>query len=108
MDTERHTKITLCKRNTPMPHPVLPDAEIDRLGQELYDTRLRASLDTPENRGKQLVIDVETGAYEIGDDGLAASRRLLARHPGAALYGLRIGYNAVYALGGVLTPTTTP
>lgn len=91
-----------------MSHPVLADAEIDRRGQELYHTRLRAQLDTPENQGKQLVMDVETGAYELGDDGLAASRRLLARHPGAALYGLRIGYNAVYALGGVLTPTTNP
>jgi hypothetical protein len=51
------------------------------------------------------VIDVETGHYEIDDDGLAASRRLLAKRPGAPLYGLRIDYNAVYALGGVLKPT---
>lgn len=91
-----------------MPHPALADDEIDRRGQELYHTRLRTQLDTPENQGKQLVMDVETEAYELDNDGLAASRRLLARHPGAALYGLRIGYNAVYALGGVLTPTTNP
>ena len=91
-----------------MPHPTLPDAEIDRRGQELYETRLRARLDTPENQGKHLVIDVETEAYEVDEDGLAASRRLLARHPGAALYGLRIGYNAVYALGGAVAPTAAP
>ena len=30
---------------------------------------------------------------------------LLAKHPDAALFGMRIGYDAVYSLGGVLTRT---
>ena len=88
-----------------MPHPRIPDHEIDRCGQELYEQGIRTAVETPDNAGKQIVIDIETGEYEIDSDGLAASRRLLAKHPDAALYGLRIGYNAVYALGGVLTPT---
>lgn len=50
-------------------------------------------------------MNVETGDYEIDDDGLAASRRLLARDPDAALYSLRIGYNAVYTFSGILEPT---
>jgi hypothetical protein len=89
-----------------MPHPRISAQEIDRRGQELYERQIRAQVETPENLGKQIVIDVETGDYEIDNDGLAASHRLLAKHPAAALYGLRIGYNAVYTLGGVLTPTT--
>jgi hypothetical protein len=89
-----------------MPHARLTNEEIDRRGQELYDRQIRAQVETPENTGKQIVIDVETGEYEIDDDGLKASRRLMAKHPDAALYGLRIGYNAVYTIGGVLTPTT--
>jgi hypothetical protein len=88
-----------------MGHPRLSNEEIDRRGQELYDTRIREKVEKEGNIGKQIVIDVETGAYEIDEDGLAASDRLLARHPGAALYGLRIGYDAVYALGGTLTRT---
>jgi hypothetical protein len=88
-----------------MPHPRLSDAEIDRRGQEMYEQYIRAKVETAENIGKQIVIDVETGAYEIDSDGLAASRRLLVKHPEAALFGARIGYDAVYALGGVLTPT---
>ncbi len=88
-----------------MLHPTLADAEIDRRGQELYTQTLRARVETPENVGKQIVINVETGAYEIDDDGLAASRRLLARDPAAALYGLRIGFNAVCTLSGILEPT---
>jgi hypothetical protein len=89
-----------------MSHPRLPDEEIDRRGRALYEGAIRAAVETPENIGKQIVIDVETGNYEIDNDGLAASRRLLAKRPDAALFGLRIGYNAVYSLGGVLTPTT--
>jgi hypothetical protein len=90
-----------------MPHPRLATEEIGRRGQALYDRDIRRLVETPANIGKQIVIDVESGDYEIDDDGLAASRRLMTRRPGAALYGLRIGYNAVYALGGVLRRTST-
>ena len=89
-----------------MPHSRISNAEIDQRGQALYEQTIRALVETPENIGKQIVIDIETGEYEIDEDGLKASLSLLARHPGAALYGLRIGYNAVYTIGGVLTPTT--
>jgi hypothetical protein len=41
----------------------------------------------------------------VDNDGLAASDRLLAKHPGAAMYALRIGYDVVHSFGGGLTPT---
>lgn len=87
-----------------MPHPRLSNEELDRLGQGLYEGVIREKVESSSNFGKQIVIDVETGDYDIDDDGLEASKRLIAKHPGAALYGLRIGYDAVYAIGGVLTP----
>jgi len=60
-------------------------------------------VETEENIGKLISIDIETGEYEIGDDrSLAAPRSLQARHPGAALYTLRIGYNVVDSFGGVV------
>src|SRR5215208_6175568 len=43
----------------------LPVEEIDRLGQSLYDAKLRGLVEIPGNIGKQIVIDVETGDYEI-------------------------------------------
>ena len=82
--------------------------EIDRRGNAIYKTVLRTRVETPENIGKEIVIDVESGDFEIGDNGLAISHTVLARHPGAALLGLRIGYNAVYSLSGVLIRTTKP
>ncbi len=88
-----------------MAHPRLSEVEIDRRGQEMYEQHIRSKVETVGNIGKHIVIDVETGDYEIDSDGLAASRRLLAKHPDAALFGARIGYDAVYALGGALMPT---
>jgi hypothetical protein len=80
--------------------------EIGRRGQEIYEKKLRARVETEENIGKIISIDVETGDYEIDDDLIKAGDRLLARHPGAPLYGARIGYDAVYAVGGTLAKTT--
>ena len=87
-----------------MPHPRYSGEEIEKRGQELYERSLRAQVEEG-NEGKILVIDIETGEYEIDSDEIAASRRALAKHPGAALWTLRIGYNAVHSLGGSLRLT---
>jgi hypothetical protein len=88
-----------------MPHPRYTAHEIGEAGRRLYADRVRSLVETPENIGKQVTIDIETGEYDIDADGMSASRRLQAKHPGAALYGIRIGYNAVYSLGGSITRT---
>ena len=77
--------------------------EIGRRGSELYENHLRLLLETEENIGKIVSIDVVSGDYEIAEDLLIAGRRLQLRHPDAQMYGKRIGYNAVYAVGGSLT-----
>src|SRR5689334_351342 len=87
-----------------MPHPRFSGEEVERRGQELYEREIRSKVEN-ENEGKIIAIDIETGDYEIADDNLAAARRLLDRHPGAAIWALRIGYNAVQSLGGSLRPT---
>lgn len=91
-----------------MSHPRFSSEEVVRRGEELYAQRIRDQVETESNIGKLVSIDIETGDYEIGtDDSLDAPHRLHARHPGAAVYTKRIGYNAVYTLGGVLERTTT-
>lgn len=79
--------------------------DLGRRARELYNNRLRDIVETPENIGKLIVMDVESGDYEIDELGIETSYRLQARHPGAVLYALRIGYNVVEALGGVLERT---
>jgi len=89
-----------------MPHPRFSGEEISRHEKKLYEQGIRAQVETDENIGKLISIDTETGDYEVGDDkSLATPRLLLAKHLGATIYPLRIGYNAVYALGGVLERT---
>lgn len=88
-----------------MPHPRFSSVEITRRGKALYDQRIRAQVETQNNIGKIISIDIETGDYEIGDDLISTGDLLFARHPDAALYGARIGYNAVYAVGGSLIRT---
>lgn len=82
-----------------MGHPRYSNEEIVRRGEEIYERDLRAILE-PGNVGKVVVIDIETGEYEVDEDHLAASRRARAKRRDALLYGKRIGYPAVAKIGG--------
>lgn len=88
-----------------MPYPKLNDEEIIRRGKELYEKDIRPQVETVENIGKLISINVETGEYEIGDDLLVTSRRLQVKQADAAIWAERIGYDAVYAIGGTLVRT---
>lgn len=77
--------------------------EIGEWGQAIHESRPRTLLETEEDIGKIVSIDVDTSDYEIADDLLVAGRRLQQRRPDALMYGKHIGYNAV---GGSLMRTT--
>lgn len=64
--------------------------EIARRGQDLYERRIRREVE-PDHEGRFLVMDVVSGDYEVADEDLEASERLLKRRPGAMLYGQPIG-----------------
>lgn len=76
-------------------------SRIGELARQLY-SRLRDKVETTDNIGKLIVMEVESGDYEIDEQGIESSRLLQSRHPGAELYALRIGYkNAVSFCGGL-------
>ena len=62
-----------------MSYPKVSDEEITRRGKELYEKSIRTQVETPENIGKIISINVETGEYEIGDDLVVTSLRLRAK-----------------------------
>ena len=66
-------------------------------GEEIYQL-LRDELES-QYKGKVFVVDIETGNYEIADEDLEATDRLLAKNPDAVTYGLRIGFGPIYKLG---------
>jgi hypothetical protein len=81
-----------------MPHARFNSEEIVQRGEELYQHNIRSQVEE-QHEGKIIVIDIETGDYEIDESTLPAARRIQAKHPDAALYSKRIGYDAVYGFG---------
>ena len=79
-----------------------PD-EIIEIGKRMYADKIRGRVE-PEHSGQFLVVDVESGDYQIGDyqigdDDAQASVAMLARRPEAVLYGVRIGDDVAYTIG---------
>jgi hypothetical protein len=52
--------------------------EFAQRGDALYESEVRAQVEEG-NHGKIVAIDIETGAFEVADDLLAASKRLLTK-----------------------------
>ena len=51
-------------------------------------------------KGTFVVIDVESGEFEIAPSDVVATRKLLDRRPAAVTYALRVGYRAAYSHAG--------
>ncbi len=75
--------------------------KIARRGQAFYRS-IREKVENRENMGKIIAIDINTGNYEIDDNLLEASDRLQREWPDAVIWAERIGFSAVYAVGGTL------
>ena len=67
-------------------------------GDRWYETQIRQKVEDG-NHGKIVAIDIETGAFEVADDIVTASDHLLAKHPDAQTWFIRIGHRAVYHFG---------
>jgi hypothetical protein len=78
-----------------------PAEEIVRRGEEIYG-RLRPEVETDENVGKVIVIDIESGDYEMNEDHLTASDAVHARNPDGEFYATRVGYTTLDAMGSSL------
>jgi len=65
--------------------------EFARRGDAIYERDIRPLVE-PKRRGEFVAIDIETGAYEVDPDELAASDRLLARVPNAQTWLRRVGW----------------
>jgi hypothetical protein len=72
------------------PRPRNGKEEFVRRGDEMCERDVWPRV-KPGNEGKFVVIDIDTGAYEIDEDELAASDRLFARNSDAQLWVMRVG-----------------
>jgi hypothetical protein len=74
--------------------------EVVAAGEKLYERKIQHLVEIPENLGKMLTLDVETGEYFISvksADGLIA---LKAKNPMARLFTLRVGHDVAISFGG--------
>lgn len=76
--------------------------ESAKRGREIYLALFEELTEDAEDIGKLVAIDPATGDYEVDADLLSAAERLKARRPNARVWGERIGYSAVYSLGGAI------
>ena len=87
-----------------MPYTNYTPKEVASRGEAIYRQQIRDKVER-KHKGKFLVIDIETGEYEMNADDLVATKRLLAKRPNAAIYGLQIGSPTAYRIGGHLRDT---
>lgn len=73
--------------------------EFARRGDEVYEHEVRPHL-KPEDDGKLVAVDIDTGEYEIDVDELAVVDRLRARRPQAQVWLVRVGSRYVRRFGG--------
>ena len=82
-----------------MPSEGYQPGEVTELAKAIYQEKIKHLVEPAEN-GKYIVIDAESGDYEIDRQIIAAADRLYERRPNAAAYAGRVGYPTTYDLWG--------
>jgi hypothetical protein len=75
--------------------------EIAAKASSMYVDGIQQQVETTDNIGKMLTIDVETGEYFIDKSGVEGMMFLKAKRPSARLFTIRIGYSAAFGFGGL-------
>jgi hypothetical protein len=73
--------------------------EVVKQGLKVYEQRIRSLVETPENIGKMLTLDVETGEYKIGVNTIEGAIELKKNRPMVRLFTLRIGHDVGVSFG---------
>ena len=77
--------------------------DIALVGVAMYE-KIRAEMEANE-WGRMVVIDVNSGDYEVADDDLTATMRLFERRPDAVTWGELVGQPAPYYIRSTISNT---
>jgi hypothetical protein len=75
-----------------------PKAEFARRVNAIYERDIRPKVE-PENEGKIVVIDIDTGKWEMDMDEVVAAKRLEADNPNAQVWMVRVASPCVRRFG---------
>lgn len=78
--------------------PRFSKEEHARRGNEVYARDIAPQVENTQ-KGRIVAIDIESGAWELGDDTLVASQKLRARVSDPQVWFVRVGYPAVHRIG---------
>lgn len=76
--------------------------EVGLRAKDLYESKVRYEVETEENIGKMVIIDIETGDFAFDPLGFKSADALRAKNPSARLFGIRIGYDVAASFGGLM------
>lgn len=76
-----------------------PKDVIVKRGDEIFEKKVKSQL-KGRDAMDYVVIDIETGDYEVDTDNLAACQRLRERVPDAQIYARRVGSRILHHFGG--------
>jgi hypothetical protein len=82
----------------PAIEPHRAPGELARIASEVFERIVRPTL-RPEDDGKFVAIDINTGEHEIDEDDYAAVMRLRSRKPAADVWLMRAGDQTTYRMG---------
>jgi hypothetical protein len=77
----------------------LSKEEIARRGGEIYERDIKPLVEAG-NKGKFVLVDVESGLWEMDCDEMAAAKRLDDRVSDPQVWMVRVGFRTAYRLGG--------
>jgi hypothetical protein len=80
---------------------LLSSEEVAQQAMKLYEFSIRDAVEIEANIGKMVIIDVETGKYQVDLNGIESARYLRQQNPTARLFGIKIGYNVAASFSGV-------
>jgi hypothetical protein len=75
--------------------------EVATAGKALYAEKIKQLVETSENIGKMLTLDIETGEYIIDENPAETILKLKQKRPFSRLFTLRIGYRTAVSFGGL-------
>lgn len=77
--------------------PRYDKAEFARRGEEIYVQRVSPQV-APEDEGKFVAIDIESGDFAVDPDDFEATEQLLKRRPNAQIWLHRVGHRTAYRI----------
>ena len=74
------------------------DTSLAENGRKFYEAKLKGLLE-PEQNGRFIAIEPESGAYFIAETGTASMLKAMEAMPGKQFYFARIGYRFAHTIG---------